>query len=248
MELKDKMIQIIPATDIINGQVVRLTQGDYSRMKVYYKDPLEIAKRFEDCGLSRLHIVDLEGAKKSSPCNLPTLERIASATSLQIQYGGGIKDEDSLRSVFNAGASFAICGSVAVSDPDLFDRWMQIFGPDRLILGADVRNGRVAVKGWLEDSEVTIDDLLTRFSSKGLKRTICTDIARDGMLCGPSVDFYSCMQNAYPEIEFTVSGGISCIDDVYRLNEASLRSVIVGKAIYEDHITLKEIERCLLSV
>ncbi len=238
-------IEIIPATDIIDGQVVRLTQGDYAKVKVYYKDPVEAAKRFEDCGLKRLHIVDLDGAKASQPKNLRTLERIATATGLQLQYGGGVKDANALRSVFNAGANRAICGSVAVSHPKLFEAWLQEFGGDRLILGADVRGGKVAVKGWLEDSQVTIDDLLKRFSN--IKNSIVTDIARDGMLCGPSVDFYTDLQSRYPEIEFTVSGGISDLDDIKRLNEAALRSVIVGKAIYEGRITFKDLEQCSLS-
>ncbi|MCC8119205.1 MAG: 1-(5-phosphoribosyl)-5-[(5-phosphoribosylamino)methylideneamino]imidazole-4-carboxamide isomerase [Bacteroidales bacterium] len=238
-------IEIIPATDIIDGQVVRLTQGDYAKVKVYYKDPVEAAKRFEDCGLKRLHIVDLDGAKASQPKNLRTLERIATATGLQLQYGGGVKDANALRSVFNAGANRAICGSVAVSHPELFEAWLQEFGGDRLILGADVRGGKVAVKGWLEDSQVTIDDLLKRFSN--IKNSIVTDIARDGMLCGPSVDFYTDLQSRYPEIEFTVSGGISNLDDIKRLNEAALRSVIVGKAIYEGRITFKDLEQCSLS-
>ncbi len=241
------MIEIIPATDIIEGQVVRLTQGDYKKMTVYYRDPVTAAKQFEDCGLKRLHIVDLDGAKASAPANLRTLERIATATNLQLQYGGGIKDAEALRSVFNAGASRAICGSVAVSEPEQFEAWLAEFGPSRLILGADVRNGRVAVKGWQEDSAETIDDLLVRFGAKGLTQTICTDIARDGMLCGPSVDFYTDLQGRYPDIDFTVSGGISCMGDIHHLDAAKLRSVIVGKAIYEGQITFKELEQCSLS-
>lgn len=249
---------------MIEGQCVRLTQGDYAKMKIYYKDVLEAAKRLEDCGLQRLHMVDLEGAKSHEPKNLRALERVVTHTSMQVQYGGGIKDAEALRSVFDAGASRAICGSVAVSQPELFAQWLEEFGPDRIILGADVRGGKVAVKGWLEDSAVTIDDLLQRFNPRGetaghsgatvpgsyaarIARAICTDIARDGMLCGPSVDFYTDLQSRYPEIEMIVSGGISCLDDIKRLDEAGLRSVIVGKAIYEGKITFKELQQCSLS-
>ncbi len=239
---------IIPATDIINGKVVRLTQGDYSRAKVYYRDPVEAAKRFADCGVTRLHIVDLDGAAASEPRNLRTLERIATATDLSLQYGGGIKSADALRSVFSAGAARAICGSVAIKNPGLLAGWLDEFGHDRIILGADVREGRVSVNGWTEDVDKSASDLIREFVPGGLSRTIVTDISRDGMLCGTSVDFYTALQSEFPDVEVTVSGGISSVDDIMRLAEAGLRSVIVGKAIYEDRITFQDLERCLQNV
>lgn len=239
---------IIPATDIIDGKCVRLTQGNYSLAKVYYPDPVDAAKRFADCGVTRLHIVDLDGAAAASPRNLRTLERIANATDLSLQYGGGIKSADSLRSVFSAGAARAICGSVAIKNPGLLAGWLGEFGPDRIILGADVRDGRVSVSGWTEDVDKSAADLIGEFAPHGLAHTIVTDISRDGMLCGPSLDFYTALQSRFPDIEVTVSGGISSVDDIMRVAEAGLRSVIVGKAIYEGRITFKDLEQCLQNV
>ncbi len=238
-------ITIIPATDLIDGHCVRLTQGDYARQTIYYRDPLEAALRFEGAGIRRLHLVDLDGAKASEPCNLRTLERIATRTSLEIQYGGGIKSREALHSVFDAGARRAICGSIAVSRPELFAAWLAEFGPERLILGADIRDGRIAVKGWLETSPTTADALIRQFLPHGLEQVICTDISRDGMLCGPSAEFYADLQRQFPTVEITVSGGISSLDDIRRLDQQQLRSVIVGKALYEGRITLQELEQCL---
>lgn len=178
------MIEIIPATDIIGGQCVRLTQGDYASRKTYYRDPLEAAFRFEEAGIRRLHMVDLDGAKASEPRNLAVLERIAARTSLEVQYGGGIKSREALHSVFDAGARRAICGSVAVRRPDLFAAWLAEFDPGRLILGADVRNGAVAIEGWLESSTLSAPELIGRFIPQGLTQVICTDISRDGMGIG----------------------------------------------------------------
>ncbi len=241
------MITIIPATDIIDGRCVRLTQGDYASEKTYYRDPLDAAKQFEQAGITRLHMVDLDGAKDSQPRNLSVLERVATKTSLSVQYGGGIKSEEALRSVFNAGATRAICGSVAVKNPELFSCWLEQFGPERLILGADIRDGVVAIQGWLEGSTLTAPQLIESFLPQGLSQVICTDISRDGMLCGPSSELYSSMQRQFPSVDITVSGGISSMADIEELDRLSLRSVIVGKAIYEGKITLKEIERCLLN-
>lgn len=238
-------ITIIPATDLIDGHCVRLTQGDYARQTIYYRDPLEAALRFEGAGIRRLHLVDLDGAKASEPCNLRTLERIATRTSLEIQYGGGIKSREALHSVFDAGARRAICGSIAVSRPELFAAWLAEFGPERLILGADIRDGRIAVKGWLETSPTTADTLIRQFLPHGLEQVICTDISRDGMLCGPSAELYADLQRQFPTVEITVSGGISSMDDIRRLDQQQLRSVIVGKALYEGRITLQELEQCL---
>lgn len=239
------MIEIIPATDIIDGQCVRLTQGDYASRKTYYRDPLEAALRFEKAGIRRLHIVDLDGAKAAEPRNLAVLERIAGRTSLDVQYGGGIKSRQALADVFSAGARRAICGSVAVREPELFAAWLTEFGAERLILGADIRDGAVAIQGWLESSTQTAPELIERFTPQGLAQVICTDISRDGMLCGPSAEFYADLQARFPAVEITVSGGIASMNDIEELDRQGLRSVIVGKAFYEGRITLKDLRRCL---
>ena len=241
----DKLsINIIPAIDLIDGKCVRLTKGDYSQKKQYDASPLDMALRYQDIGIRRLHLVDLDGAKSSSPRNLHVLEEIATRTSLDIEWGGGIKSDEALRDAFNAGAHHLIIGSVAVSRPELFARWLEQYGGDRLILGADVNDGRVAINGWMDQSEQTIESLIDHFRPHGLREVICTDIAKDGMLQGPSFDLYVRLQAAYPELDIIVSGGISAMDDIYRLNEMNLRHVIVGKAIYEGRISLEEIRRC----
>lgn len=237
-------INIIPAIDLIDGKCVRLTKGDYSQKKQYDASPLDMALRYQDIGIRRLHLVDLDGAKSSSPRNLHVLEEIATRTSLDIEWGGGIKSDEALRDAFNAGAHHLIIGSVAVSRPELFARWLEQYGGDRLILGADVNDGRVAINGWMDQSEQTIEALIDHFRPHGLREVICTDIAKDGMLRGPSFDLYDHLQAAYPELDIIVSGGISAMDDIYRLNEMHLRHVIVGKAIYEGRISLEEIRRC----
>lgn len=237
------MITIIPAIDIIDGECVRLTRGDYSQKSSYYKDPLDVALRYEDCGLKRLHMVDLDGAKSKHPVNLRILERVASRTSLDIQLGGGIKSHDALRNVFNAGASRAICGSVAVTHPDLFEQWLGEFGAEKIILGADTKDGKVAIAGWLESSQVGVEQIIERFASAGLKQVICTDIAKDGMLQGPSTPLYIALQQQFAQIDITVSGGISSLEDIYSLDEHSLRSVIVGKAIYEGRISFDDLRK-----
>ncbi len=235
------MIEIIPAIDIIDGRCVRLCEGDYSRGKVYDALPLDMALRFRDAGVRRLHLVDLDGAKAGGPQNLATLEKIASATELEIEMGGGIKSSDALRAVFDYGASYAIVGSVAALQPELFDEWLLAFGPSKMILGADLRGGKVSVNGWMQDCKLTIDDLIGRFAS--VSQIICTDISRDGMLQGPSFELYSDLQGRYPAIDFTVSGGVSSMEDIFRLESEGLRRVIVGKAIYEGRIGLEEIEK-----
>ncbi len=237
-------INIIPAIDLIDGKCVRLTKGDYSQKKQYDASPLDMALRYQDIGIRRLHLVDLDGAKSSSPRNLHVLEEIATRTSLDIEWGGGIKNDEALRDAFNAGAHHLIIGSVAVSRPELFARWLEQYGGNRLILGADVNDGRVAINGWMDQSEQTIEALIDHFRPYGLREVICTDIAKDGMLQGPSFDLYARLQAAYPELDIIVSGGISAMDDIYRLNEMNLRHVIVGKAIYEGRISLEEIRRC----
>ena len=238
------MIEMIPATDLIGGRCVRLTQGDYTSRKTYYRDPLEAALRFEEAGARRLHMVDLDGAKAAEPQNLAVLERIAAKTSLEVQYGGGIKSRAALRSVFDAGARRAVCGSVAVREPELFARWIAEFGPERLILGADVRDGVVAIQGWTERSERTAPELIETFLPAGLRQVVCTDISRDGMLCGSAVALYADLQRRFPQVEITVSGGVSSPDDIARLEREGLRSVIVGKALYEGRITLEKPGPC----
>ena len=236
------MINIIPAIDLIDGKCVRLTKGDYSQKKQYDASPLDMALRYQDIGISRLHVVDLDGAKSSSPQNLRVLESIATRTTLDIEWGGGIKSDESLRDAFNAGAGHLIIGSVAVSKPELLARWLGEYGSDRLILGADIHEGRVAIHGWLEESEYTIDALIDRFVPHGLREVICTDIAKDGMLQGPTFDLYARLQAQYPEQDIIVSGGISQMSDIHRLDAMGLRHVIVGKAIYEGRITLEELK------
>jgi len=234
------MIEIIPAIDLIDGRCVRLTRGDYGQKKVYDGAPVEMAQRYADAGVSRIHLVDLDGAKAGSPCNLRTLEAVASAVPCELEWGGGISSPEALESVFNAGATHAIIGSIAALQPERFEEWLGRFG-SRLILGADVRNGLVAVKGWTSLSQLGVEDLVQRFLPLGLKECIVTDISRDGMLGGPSSALYQRLQEAFPALSFTVSGGISSMDDIRSLDAMGLKKVIVGKAIYEERITLKDI-------
>ena len=235
------MIEIIPAIDLIDGRCVRLSQGDYGQKKIYDGNPADIAAAYADCGVRRIHLVDLDGAKAGSPQNLKTLERIAGKLGCDIEWGGGISSSEALHSVLDAGAGHAIIGSVAALNPALFKEWLLAYGGGKVILGADVRGRRIAVKGWLEDSPLTIDALLDDFSGCGLQETICTDISRDGMLQGPNQALYVGLQEQYPTLSFTVSGGISSMADIESLSAAGLRKVIVGKAIYEKRITLKDI-------
>ena len=241
------MIQIIPAIDIIEGRCVRLSQGDYGRSKVYDAKPLDIALAFQDAGITRLHLVDLDGAKQSRPANLKVLELLASRTEMEIEWGGGIKSLDALRSVFDSGATYGICGSVAALKPELFREWLLGYGP-KVILGADIRDGKVAVNGWLAETELGIEELIDMFAGDGLDNVICTDISKDGMLQGPAFELYKDLQQRYDAIDITVSGGISGMEDIEKLDESGLRKVIVGKAIYEGRITIKDLEKWSLSV
>ena len=234
------MIEIIPAIDLIDGRGVRLTRGDYGQKKVYDGAPVDMARRYADAGVSRIHLVDLDGAKAGSPCNLRVLEAVASAVPCELEWGGGIGSAEALSSVFNAGATHAIIGSIAALQPECFEQWLGRFG-SRLILGADVRDGLVAVKGWTSLSQLSVEDLVQRFLPLGLKECIVTDISRDGMLGGPASALYQRLQEAFPALSFTVSGGISSMDDIRALDAMGLRKVIVGKAIYEERITLKDI-------
>ena len=237
---------IIPAIDLMDGRCVRLTQGDYGQKKEYSADPVDMAKQYEDCGVTRLHVVDLDGARAKKPCNLKVLENIATKTGLDIEWGGGIKDASSLRSTLDAGADRIICGSIAVDERETFTSWLKEFGPSCLILGADVREGKVATHGWLKDSGLGLDELMGWYVPEGLNQMICTDISKDGMLQGPDFDFYVGLKMAWPSVDVTLSGGISCMDDLVKAEELGLHSVIVGKAIYEGKISLKELESWLL--
>ncbi|MGM9739003.1 MAG: 1-(5-phosphoribosyl)-5-[(5-phosphoribosylamino)methylideneamino]imidazole-4-carboxamide isomerase [Candidatus Cryptobacteroides sp.] len=239
------MIEIIPAIDIIGGRCVRLSKGEYASKRVYDASPLDMAKAFADCGVGRIHIVDLDGAKVSNPVNLRALEEIASKVDIDVEWGGGVSGEEALSMVFNAGAAQVIVGSVAALKPELFGQWLLRFGPSRIVLGADVRDRLIAVKGWLETTSMTIDSLLERFLPMGLSQAIVTDISRDGMLQGPDTELYVGLQTKYPTIDFTVSGGISSMDDIRALDESGLRKVIVGKAIYENRISMEEIGKWL---
>lgn len=233
-------MKLFPAIDLINGRPVRLSQGDYGRATVYGDDPLAVARQFYASGLRRLHLVDLDGAKASAPANLPVLRRIREALpEMQVEWGGGIKSDEAIEAALAAGATWVVCGSVAVERPELVGRWIERYGAERLVLGADVQDGRVATHGWLCSSDVTVEELVARFPQ--LCRVVCTDIARDGMLCSPSVDFYARLQERFPRVEVTVSGGIGSADDLRRLSAAGLRSAIVGKAYYEGRITLDEL-------
>ena len=237
---------IIPAIDLMDGRCVRLTQGDYGQKKEYSADPIDMAKQYEDCGVTRLHVVDLDGARAKKPCNLKVLENIATKTGLDIEWGGGIKDASSLRSTLDAGADRIICGSIAVDERETFTSWLKEFGPSCLILGADVRDGKVATHGWLKDSGLGLDELMGWYVPEGLNQMICTDISKDGMLQGPDFDFYVGLKQAWPSVDVTLSGGISCMDDLCKAEELGIHSVIMGKAIYEGRITLKELESWLL--
>ena len=241
-------MELIPAIDLIEGRCVRLTQGDYAQSRIYDENPVEIARRYADCGIKRLHIVDLDGAKAKAPCNLSVLERVATTTNLDIEWGGGIKDSSALRSAIDAGASRVICGSVAVDKPSLFAEWLQEYGSQRVILGADVRNGKVATHGWLMDGGIGIEELVESFLSYGLSQIICTDISRDGMLQGPNFPLYVTLQQRFPTTDITLSGGVSSMSDISRANNEGIKAVIIGKAIYEGRITLKEIEQWLQNV
>lgn len=236
---------LIPAIDLIEGRCVRLTQGDYDDKKVYEQSPVDMAKMYADCGVARLHVVDLDGAKAKEPCNLRVLERLANETSLDIEWGGGIKSSDALRSAIDAGANRVICGSVAVDNSELFASWLQEYGADHIILGADVRGRNVATHGWLKETEVTIDSIIEQFLPFGLKQLICTDISKDGMLQGPNFPLYVELKEKYPMVNTTLSGGISSMADIDKAASLGLHSVIIGKAIYEGRITLNDLKQWL---
>ena len=237
------MMEIVPAIDMIEGRCVRLSQGDFNKSKEYDASPLEMAKRYEDVGVRRLHLVDLDGARAGIPQNLRNLEQIASATSLDVEWGGGVRSRESIASVLNAGAGGVICGSLALQEPRLFSAFLKEYGEERIILGADISGGKIATKGWLEFSSSTIEEVIELFLKDGLKRVICTDISKDGMLQGPAVELYSALMERFPTMHLTASGGVGSMADLENLEAAGVPAAIVGKAIFEERITLKEIER-----
>ena len=239
-------MRIIPALDIIDGKCVRLLNGDYQKMTIYSDDPLEMAKRFEAHGMQYLHLVDLDGAKSNRIINYKVLEKIAVKTNLIIDFGGGIKSDEDLRIAFNSGASQITGGSIAVKDPERFSGWISDYGSAKIILGADVKDTTVAISGWLEESNQTIIPFLQDYVKKGIEYVICTDINRDGTLAGPAVDLYSELVAAFPEIKLIASGGISDSKALLQLNTVGCDAAIIGKAIYENRITLKELEKLIV--
>jgi phosphoribosylformimino-5-aminoimidazole carboxamide ribotide isomerase len=235
------MIELIPAIDIIDGKCVRLTKGDYATTKVYNEDPLEVALEIESYGLQRLHVVDLDGAKSKHVVNYRVLERIASRTSLKIDFGGGIKSDEDLVIAFENGAQMVTIGSIASQKPELFLKWLNAYGSDKMILGADTRDGFISVNGWLEESRQELLPYLGEYIKHGVKNVLCTDIHKDGMLQGPSIGLYKQIMSAYPTLHLIASGGVSSLDDIRQLNEAGIPAVVFGKALYEGCFTLKEL-------
>ena len=240
-------MRIIPAIDIIDGKCVRLTKGDYNTKKIYNEDPLEVAKSFEDSGIKDLHLVDLDGAKASHIVNYKVLESIASRTKLNIDFGGGLKSDEDLSIAFNSGANQVTGGSIAVKDPDVFTRWIQTYGSNKIILGADVKDNKIATSGWLEQSNLDLFPFIASYQGKGISYVICTDISKDGMLKGPSFELYSEILKKSPGIKLIASGGISKFDELPQLDTIGCEGVIIGKAIYENRISLKELEQYIIN-
>lgn len=235
-------IELIPAIDIIDGKCVRLTKGDYGQKKVYNDDPVAQAKEFEKLGMKRLHVVDLDGAKAKHVVNADVLRGITAATGLKVDFGGGIKSDDDIEKAFAAGASLVTIGSIAVSQPDTFMRWLDRYGADKVILGADVRNGLVSINGWKEDTSEKLLPFLARYVKAGVKNVLCTEISRDGTLSGPSTDLYREVMEAFPGIHLIASGGVGRNEDIIELDEAGIPAVVFGKAWYEGKINLEELK------
>lgn len=235
-------MEIIPAIDIIDGKCVRLTQGDYSQKKIYNEHPLEVAKQFEDAGLRRLHLVDLDGAKAGTVKNWKVLETLAGKVNMVIDFGGGIKTEKDLSIVFECGAALATIGSLAVKDEATFTHWLKEYGAQKFLLGADVKNEKIAVGGWLETTDIWIYDFIEKYIQLGVNQIFCTDVSKDGKLEGPSTELYRNILSKFPSLHFIASGGVSTIKDLDDLQNAGCKGVIVGKAIYENRISLAELK------
>ena len=240
------MIEIIPAIDIIDGKCVRLSQGDYEQKKIYNEHPLEVAKQFANAGIRRLHVVDLDGAKAQHIVNHRVLENIASHTNLVIDFGGGLKSDDDLRIAFECGAAMVTGGSIAVKQPDVFTAWIERYGAERIILGADVHDEKIAVSGWLETTDIELMTFIDGYRQKGITKVLCTDIAKDGMLTGTSIELYKKIMDKFPDLQLIASGGVSSIEDIEALNEAKIPAVVFGKAIYEGRIQLAELKRFIM--
>ena len=236
-------MEIIPAIDIIDGKCVRLTKGDYNACKTYSDNPLDMALRFQDAGIRRLHLVDLDGAKSKHIVNYPTLEAIAGHTNLTVDFGGGIKSTSDLKTALGCGAAMVTVGSTAVTEPELMTLWIEDFGQKHIILGADARDGKISVNGWKEDSALTLSDFIHGYTKKGITQILCTDINRDGMLQGPAVELYKSLLKEFPGIKLIASGGVSSVQDLIDLKEAGLPAAIVGKAYYEGCITLEQLSQ-----
>lgn len=240
-------MRIIPAIDIIDGKCVRLSKGDYSTKKIYNEDPLEVALQFEGAGIRHLHLVDLDGARSKHIVNYKVLERIAAQTELSIDFGGGLKSDEDLHIAFESGADQITGGSIAVSEPEMFLRWLQVYGSEKVILGADARDGKIAVSGWEQESDQELLPFLKGYLDKGIRYVISTDIEKDGMLQGPSTELYAHLISELPEIRLIASGGISDFQELPRLAQIGCEGAIIGKAIYENKISLKQLEYFILN-
>ena len=236
---------IIPAIDIIDGKCVRLTKGDYSQKTIYNEDPLEVALQFEDAGLKRLHLVDLDGAKAGEVKNWKVLEKIAGKTKLVIDFSGGISTQKNVEITFDSGATYAAVGSIAVKDEITFSGWLLAFGAGRFIIGADVKDEIIVIKGWTEKTTITVFDLIEKYKTKGVKKFFCTDVNKDGLLQGPATDLYIKVMNEHPSIDLIASGGITTTKEIEELREAGCSGAIIGKAIYENRISLNDLKRFL---
>ncbi|MBL0882684.1 MAG: 1-(5-phosphoribosyl)-5-[(5-phosphoribosylamino)methylideneamino]imidazole-4-carboxamide isomerase [Chitinophagaceae bacterium] len=234
-------MQIIPAIDIIEGKCVRLTQGDYAQKTIYNENPLEVALQFQDAGLERLHLVDLDGAKAGSVKNWKVLEELTSKTKMVIDFGGGIKKEEDLQIVFDSGAAYATIGSLAVKEASKFISWLQVYGASKFLLGADVKDEKIAVGGWLETTDINILDFIEEYTAAGISQLFCTDVSKDGKLEGPSIALYEKIITQFPDLHFIASGGVSSLADLVQLKEIGCKGAIVGKAIYENRISLEEL-------
>lgn len=235
------MIELIPAIDIIDGKCVRLTKGDYNNKKIYNENPITVAQDFEKQGFRRLHIVDLDGAKSNHIVNVDILKRITSETNLIVDFGGGIKTDNDIELAFQNGASMVTIGSIAVTQPKLFVSWIDKYGPERIILGADVRNGKISINGWKEDSTEELLPFLKYYIDKGINKVLCTDISKDGMLQGTAIELYKSVMREYPTLQLIASGGVSCLSDIIELEKNGIPAVVFGKAIYEGKINLNEL-------
>jgi len=239
------MIEIIPAIDVIDGKCVRLSQGDYDTKKIYNESPVDVAKAFEDAGIQRLHMVDLDGAKAGKIMNLKTLEAVASQTQLKIDFGGGIKTTADVESVLNAGAVFFNIGSIAVKQPEMVEAWIEQFGSGKVLLGADVKDENIMIHGWQQSANINIINYISTYIIKGIKNIFCTDISKDGLLQGTSTELYKKILESFPQLHLIASGGVSVIDDVEELNEMGCSGVIIGKALYEGRIQLSQLKKYL---